>query len=89
MFAPLLLLSAPVFAGSATLDEATFLSIWTDCPTDITADFEAAIQRYLAENPASKHGGHRHAFADTGLDAAAERCRVADYQAFFNVASES
>lgn len=54
-----------------------------------TADFEAAIQRYLAENPASKHGGHRHAFADTGLDAAAERCRVADYQAFFNVASES
>ena len=51
-------------------------------------DFEAAIRRYLAENPASKHGGHRHAFADTGLDPVQERQRVSDYQGYFAVPSE-
>jgi hypothetical protein len=51
-------------------------------------DFATAIRRYLAENPATKHGGHRHDFADTGLDVMREREKVADYQAYFSVPSE-
>lgn len=53
------------------------------------AHVEQAAVRYLAENPASKHGGHRHRFADTGLDVAGERARVADYQTYFGVPSEA
>ena len=52
------------------------------------ADIEAAMRRYLADNPATKHGGHSHRFSDTGLDREQERRKVADYQAFFDVASE-
>ena len=50
--------------------------------------FEAAIKRYVAENPADKHGGHRHRFEDTGLEVARERPKVADYQQYFAVSSE-
>ena len=50
---------------------------------------EAAIRLYLAQNPASKHGGHRHAFADTGLDPVQERQKVSDYQGYFAVPSEN
>jgi hypothetical protein len=48
-----------------------------------------SIQRYIARNPSDKHGGHRHRFADTGLELAEERAKVAEYQSFFSVASEA
>jgi len=48
-----------------------------------------SIQRYIAQNPSDKHGGHSHRFSDTGLELAGERNKVADYQSFFSVASES
>jgi hypothetical protein len=47
-----------------------------------------AIGDYIAANPSDKHGGHKHSFADTGLDLAAERARVRDYQEYFGVASD-
>lgn len=62
--------------------------LYTQFDIPFSADFETAIRRYLEENPASKHGGHRHAFADTGLDPAQERRKVRDYQEFFAVPSE-
>ena len=68
------------------VDEVRRLYAQFDIP--FHADFEAAIRRYLEENPASKHGGHRHAFADTGLDPAQERRKVSDYQGYFAVPSE-
>lgn len=53
-----------------------------------TASFAAAIDNYIASNPADKHGGHRHNFADTGLDVAHERDKVRDYQDYFAVSTE-
>ena len=47
-----------------------------------------AIQSYVAENPADKHGGHKHHFSDTGLDIETERARVKDYQDYFEVPDE-
>ncbi len=47
-----------------------------------------AIQNYIAENPADKHGGHKHHFSDTGLDTDTERQRVKAYQDYFEVPDE-
>lgn len=47
-----------------------------------------AIQRYVSENPADKHGGHKHHFSDTGLNVEEERQRVEAYQAYFAVPDE-
>ena len=49
---------------------------------------EARMQAFLAANPQEKHGGHRYAFADTGLDAGAMRERARRYQEYFDVPSE-
>jgi hypothetical protein len=55
---------------------------------DLTAETEAAMRAFLADNPSDKHGTHTYSFADTGLDVAACRARVADYDAFFGVPTE-
>jgi hypothetical protein len=56
---------------------------------ELTADAEARMRRFLAANPSDKHGQHRYAFADTGLDAAALRKRTQRYQDYFDVPSEA
>ncbi len=48
----------------------------------------SAMQAYVTENSQQQHGGHKYTFADTGLNAEAERARVAPYQAYFNVQTE-
>jgi len=55
-----------------------------------TLSDEAAerMRRFLAANPGDRHGAHRYRFADTGLDAAAERRRFRDYQERFAIAAE-
>lgn len=55
---------------------------------DFTAEAESRMQRFLAANPADKHGRHRYTLADAGLDAATERRRYTAYQERFGVASE-
>jgi hypothetical protein len=55
---------------------------------EFTPEFARAIQKYIDNNPADKHGGHRHYFNDTGLDIASERRKVSDYQQYFGVISE-
>jgi hypothetical protein len=55
---------------------------------DFTEEFACAIRAYIDSNPADKHGGHRHSFQDTGLDLAAKREKVRDYQEYFGVLSE-
>jgi hypothetical protein len=59
---------------------------WAGWP--FTADAETRMRRFLAANRADKHGRHRYALADAGLDPAAERRRYAAYQAAHDVASE-
>ena len=55
--------------------------------------FEAAAERrmreYLAARPRGRHGEHRYAFADTGLDPLRERERFRAYQERFGVPSET
>lgn len=46
-----------------------------------------AIGDYIVANPSDKHGGHKHSFADTGLDLAQERAKVSAYQQYFGVTS--
>ena len=47
------------------------------------------MRRFLAENPADKHGRHRYTLAAAGLDPTVERRRYAAYQERFGVASEA
>jgi len=55
---------------------------------DLTADAEARMRRYLAENRADKHGAHEYSFTDTGLDAGAVRERARSHSEYFDVPSE-
>lgn len=53
------------------------------------AEAETRMRRFLAENPADKHGAHAYTLAAAGLDVATERRRYAAYQEHFGVASEN
>jgi len=46
------------------------------------------IPHYIDANPPSKHGGHTHSFADTGLNLSSERSKVREYQNYFGVLSD-
>lgn len=62
--------------------------IYTHFGLELSAEAEARMRRFLAANPADKHGRHRYTLADAGLDAATERQRFAKYQDRFGVISE-
>ncbi len=53
---------------------------------DFTPDFARRIATYIAANPAGGSKGHRHTFADTGLDGSTARASVGNYQRYFGVA---
>ena len=55
---------------------------------ELTADTEARMRAFLADNPRDRHGEHHYSFADTGLDAGELRERARRYQEYFDVASE-
>jgi hypothetical protein len=48
-----------------------------------------AMQLFLDENPADKHGKHQYSFADTGLDEGKVREMFSEYQAYFDVPHEA
>jgi len=50
---------------------------------------EACMRRFLAENPADKHGRHTYTLGAAGLDVDVERQRYANYQQHFGIASEA
>src|SRR5207245_1752185 len=47
---------------------------------DFSPEYEARARRYLADNPQHKHGVHRYALADFGLDAATVNRSFAVYR---------
>jgi hypothetical protein len=55
---------------------------------NLTAETETRMRRYLAANPADRHGRHRYTLAAAGLDAQVERARYAAYEERFGVARE-
>ncbi len=68
---------------------ATIGRVYDQLGREFTAEAERHMRTFLAEHPGDGGGGGtRYAFADTGLDAGTLRERAADYQEFFEVASE-
>jgi len=49
----------------------------------------AAMQSFLDDNPADKHGKHLYSFEDTGLDEDWLRGLFSEYETYFNVPRES
>jgi hypothetical protein len=47
-----------------------------------------AMQAFLDENPADKHGKHLYSLANTGMEEAELRALFADYEAYFDVPRE-
>jgi hypothetical protein len=62
--------------------------IYTHFGIAFSTEAESRMRRFLAANPADKHGRHRYRLADAGLDAATERRRYAAYQDRYGVPSE-
>jgi hypothetical protein len=54
--------------------------------TDSTA---AAMQSFLDDNPADKHGKHLYSLANTGMQEAELRALFTEYEAYFNVPREA
>ena len=48
----------------------------------------AAMQAFLDENPADKHGRHLYSFEDIGMDLGEVRQRFLNYQEHFGIPSE-
>ena len=67
---------------------STVRTVYQRFGLELSPAVEARMQAFLAANPQEKHGGHRYAFADTGLDAGELRERARRYQEYFDVPSE-
>ena len=67
---------------------ATVRTVYERFGFELSPAVEARMRDFVAANPQEKHGGHRYAFADTGLDAGALRERARRYQEYFDVPSE-
>jgi Sulfotransferase family len=48
-----------------------------------------AMQSFLDENPANKHGKHEYSLANSGMEEAELRALFTDYEAYFNVPREA
>jgi hypothetical protein len=66
--------------------------LYTAWDLEITPEFRAALDAYVAARHTHRAGGpgvaHDYRFEDTGLDLAEHRALVATYQARFDVTSE-
>ena len=66
----------------------TVRRIYEHCGDPLTHEAAERLEAWMRQRPKDRHGTHRYAFADTGLDLAAERPRHAAYQARFDIPSE-
>jgi hypothetical protein len=55
---------------------------------DLSENVEAKMRAYLAAKPKDRHGAHRYAFADTGLDEAETRALYARSMAQYDIPIE-
>ena len=54
-----------------------------------SAEAEARMRAYLDHKPKGRHGAHKYDFEHTGFDVDEEKRRFADYQARYDVPSET
>ncbi|MBL7621880.1 MULTISPECIES: sulfotransferase [unclassified Frankia] len=66
----------------------TIRTVYEKLGFEFTPDIEGRMRAFLADNQQGKHGGHRYAFAETGLDEGELRERARRYQEYFDVPSE-
>jgi hypothetical protein len=66
---------------------ATIRGIYERLGLELTPEAEQRMRTFLAAHPGDG-GGQRYRFRDTGLDPAALRERVREYQQYFDVPSE-
>jgi Sulfotransferase family len=66
---------------------ATIRTLYDQLGRELTPEAEARMRRFLAEHPGDG-GGSRYTWADTGLDEAELRPRVAAYQERYDVPTE-
>ncbi|MEM1114420.1 MAG: sulfotransferase [Pseudomonadota bacterium] len=55
---------------------------------ELSEQAAGAMQAFLDDNPADKHGKHSYSLADTGLEEASLRERFANYESYFNIPRE-
>ena len=67
---------------------AAVAAIYAHWSLPFSDEARSRVQAYVEQSPQGKHGEHQYSFADTGLDAATERAKFANYQARFRVDSE-
>ncbi|MGH7894586.1 MAG: sulfotransferase family protein [Candidatus Binatia bacterium] len=63
--------------------------IYTHFDMPLSAQAEAGMRRFLAENAVDKHGRHTYTLAAAGLDVDVERRRYARYTQHFGIAAEA
>ncbi|HZP30267.1 MAG TPA: sulfotransferase [Acidimicrobiia bacterium] len=63
-------------------------AIYDHWGAELTADAEARMRAFLGDNARDKHGSHRYAWDDTGLDEGEWRERCARYTAHFDVPAD-
>jgi hypothetical protein len=56
---------------------------------DLSDGAASAMQSFLDDNPADKHGQHAYSFADTEMDEEEVRELFHDYQTYFDVPRET
>ena len=63
----------------------TMCSVYNRLGIPITEEYQARLQRRVAEKPPGRHGKHRYALTDFAIDAASLRATFASYIDRFNV----
>jgi hypothetical protein len=67
---------------------ATIGAVYDRLGLELTASTEARMRAFLAANSQERHGAHRYAWVDTGLDEGEWRERARRYQEHFDVPTE-
>jgi len=56
---------------------------------ELRPEIEERMRDYILNNPSDRDGAHQHRLEDTGLDIDEERAKVARYQKYFDVPTET
>ncbi len=56
---------------------------------ELSDDAARAMQGFLDDNPADKHGKHFYSFAETGMDEAEVRAMFDNYKSHFDIPTET
>jgi hypothetical protein len=66
----------------------TVRSLYAEWGLELTDEYDALLRDYVADRHTARVPGHDYDAADTGLDLAGHRARLAPYQERFGVPSE-